>query len=79
MPGRRRGGSSTSGRLGKKAPAITAEWGPVSTTVDEDRRGWRTIRLRHASFCQGCGTELPVGTRAEWKPGAGVRHVGACP
>jgi hypothetical protein len=70
---RRLVGSSTSGKLGRKAPNITAEWGPVTAYQDDEKRRFRTITLKHPGRCRRCGVELAPGLTAEWAPGYGIR------
>lgn len=75
----RRVGSSTSGKLGRKAPAITAERGPTRRLRDPAvaRAVWLPS-LRYPSKCRVCRRELPAGSRALWRPGARVLECEDC-
>jgi hypothetical protein len=68
--GSKRGTGSSSGRLGKKTPAIAAAWGPVrSFTEPAAARGVVLASTRYSGQCASCGVEIPAGSRALWRPG----------
>jgi hypothetical protein len=67
--GKRRGTGSTAGKLGKKAPRITAEWGGVTIFREPSRARTVPIRAKYAGGrCAECGTEIRVGSSCRWRP-----------
>jgi hypothetical protein len=69
-PRRKRGTGSSAGALGRKAPDIRWEWGPVSSrTEPASARGVFLERTRYPGSCDGCGNFIPAGSPALWRPG----------
>lgn len=64
----KRGSGSQAGALGRKAPAISVEWGGVTVFRDPSRVRSVRIRARHAGRCYFCRNGIAEGEEAHWRP-----------
>jgi hypothetical protein len=77
--GPQKGRGSQAGALGKKAPAITAEWGPVTVIAGKPLpEPVVPVRAKYAGTCSYCRRAIEVGDPAFWRPRSRAITCGDC-